>query len=47
LKKMGISPGPQMGKVLEVLHRAKLDGEVRTRADEKQLVLSLSLRPER
>jgi len=47
LKKMGISPGPQMGKVLEVLHGAKLDGEVRTRADEKQLVLSLSLRPER
>ena len=47
LKKLGISPGPQMGKVLEVLHRAKLDGEVRTRADEKQLVLSLSLRPER
>ena len=47
LKKLGISPGPQMGKILEVLHRAKLDGEVRTRADEKQLVLSLSLRPER
>jgi tRNA nucleotidyltransferase (CCA-adding enzyme) len=47
LKKLGISPGPQMGKVLEVLHRAKLDGEVRTRADEKQLALSLSLRPER
>jgi tRNA nucleotidyltransferase (CCA-adding enzyme) len=47
LKKLGISPGPQMGKVLELLHRAKLDGEVRTRADEKQLVLSLSLRPER
>jgi tRNA nucleotidyltransferase (CCA-adding enzyme) len=47
LKKLGISPGPQMGKVLQVLHRAKLDGEVRTRADEKRLVLSLSLRPER
>jgi len=47
LKKLGISPGPQMGKVLQVLHRAKLDGEVRTRADEKKLVLSLSLRPER
>jgi tRNA nucleotidyltransferase (CCA-adding enzyme) len=47
LKKLGISAGPKMGKVLQVLHRAKLDGEVRTRADEEQLVLSLSLRPER
>jgi tRNA nucleotidyltransferase (CCA-adding enzyme) len=47
LKKLGIPAGPAMGKVLEVLHRAKLDGEVRTRADEKKLVLSLSLRPER
>jgi tRNA nucleotidyltransferase (CCA-adding enzyme) len=43
LKKLGISPGPQMGKVLEVLHKAKLDGEVRTRADEKKLALSLKL----
>jgi hypothetical protein len=47
LKKLGISAGPDMGKLLGVLHRAKLDGEVRTRADEKKLVLSLSLRPER
>ena len=47
LKKLGISPGPQMGKVLQVLHRAKLDGGVRTRADERKLALSLSLRPER
>jgi tRNA nucleotidyltransferase (CCA-adding enzyme) len=47
LKKLGISAGPKMGKVLQLLHRAKLDGEVRTRADEEQLVLSLSLRPER
>jgi hypothetical protein len=34
--------GPQMGKVLQMLHKAKLDGEVRTRADEKKLALSLS-----
>jgi tRNA nucleotidyltransferase (CCA-adding enzyme) len=47
LKNLGISAGPDMGKILGVLHRAKLDGEVRTRADEKKLVLSLSLRPER
>jgi tRNA nucleotidyltransferase (CCA-adding enzyme) len=42
LKRLGISPGPEMGKVLQVLHKAKLDGEVRTRADEEKLALSLS-----
>jgi len=47
LKKLGISPGPQMGKILQALHRAKLDGEVRTRADEKKLALSLSDKLER
>jgi tRNA nucleotidyltransferase (CCA-adding enzyme) len=41
LKRLGISAGPEMGKVLQVLHKAKLDGEVRTRADEKKLALSL------
>jgi tRNA nucleotidyltransferase (CCA-adding enzyme) len=41
LKKLGISTGPEMGKVLQILHKAKLDGEVRTRADEKKLALSL------
>ena len=44
LKKLGIPPGPKMGKVLQELHKAKLDGEVRTRADEKKLALSLSLK---
>jgi tRNA nucleotidyltransferase (CCA-adding enzyme) len=43
LKKLGISAGPEMGKVLQVLHSAKLDGEVRTKADERKLVLSLPL----
>jgi tRNA nucleotidyltransferase (CCA-adding enzyme) len=47
LKKLGISAGPQMGKILEVLHKAKLDGEVRTKADEKKLALALSLKLER
>jgi tRNA nucleotidyltransferase (CCA-adding enzyme) len=47
LKKLGISPGPEMGKVLQILHKAKLDGEVRTRADEKKLALSLSMKLER
>jgi tRNA nucleotidyltransferase (CCA-adding enzyme) len=44
LKKLGISAGPEMGKILEVLHKAKLDGEVRTKADEKKLALSLARR---
>lgn len=47
LKRLGISPGPEMGKVLQILHKAKLDGEVRTKADEKKLALSLSLKLER
>jgi tRNA nucleotidyltransferase (CCA-adding enzyme) len=42
LKRLGISPGPEMGKVLQILHKAKLDGEVHTKADEKKLALSLS-----
>ena len=41
LKRLGVSAGPEMGKILEILHRAKLDGDIRTRADEKNLVLSL------
>jgi tRNA nucleotidyltransferase (CCA-adding enzyme) len=41
LKRLGISSGPEMGKVLQILHKAKLDGEVRTKADEKKLALSL------
>jgi tRNA nucleotidyltransferase (CCA-adding enzyme) len=42
LKELGISEGPEMGKVLQRLHKAKLDGEIRTRADEEKLALSLS-----
>jgi len=44
LKRLGISAGPEMGKVLQMLHKAKLDGEVRTRAEEKKLAQSLSLK---
>ena len=44
LKRLGISAGPEMGKVLQMLHKAKLDGEVSTRADEKKLAQSLSLK---
>ncbi|MEA1872146.1 MAG: hypothetical protein U9M91_01970 [Chloroflexota bacterium] len=42
LKRLGISAGPEMGKVLQILHKAKLDGEVRTKADERKLAISLS-----
>ena len=47
LKRLGISEGPEMGKILRILHRAKLDGEVRTRADEKKLARSLALKLKR
>jgi len=38
---LGISAGPELGRVLKELHRAKLDGEVKTRAEEERLALSL------
>ena len=41
LKRLGISAGPEMGKILRILHKAKLDGEVKTKADEGNLALSL------
>jgi tRNA nucleotidyltransferase (CCA-adding enzyme) len=44
LKRLGISAGPEMGRVLQILQKAKLDGEVRTKTDEKKLALSLSLK---
>ena len=41
LKRLGIAPGPEMGRILQALHRARLDGEVRTRSDEERLALEL------
>jgi tRNA nucleotidyltransferase (CCA-adding enzyme) len=41
LKRLGISAGPEMGRILQALHGARLDGEVRTKADETKLALSL------
>ncbi len=41
LKSLGIPAGPELGKVLQALRKAKLDGEVKTEADEKRLALSL------
>jgi tRNA nucleotidyltransferase (CCA-adding enzyme) len=47
LEKLGISPGPEMGRILRMLHKAKLDGDIHTRADEEKLVVSSSLKLER
>jgi tRNA nucleotidyltransferase (CCA-adding enzyme) len=47
LKQLGIPAGREMGKILELLHKAKLDGEVRTRAEEMKLARSLSSKLER
>jgi len=43
LKGLGISVGPKLGEILRALYRAKLDGEVNTKADEEKLALSLKL----
>jgi tRNA nucleotidyltransferase (CCA-adding enzyme) len=40
LKKMGIPAGPQVGEILSALHKARLNGEIRTRRDEERLVHS-------
>jgi len=40
LRRLGISAGPELGKILQALHKAKLDGEVNTKADEEKLALS-------
>jgi tRNA nucleotidyltransferase (CCA-adding enzyme) len=41
LKELGIPAGPEMGYILQALHEAKLDGQVRARANEEKLALSL------
>lgn len=38
LKKMGVPPGPRLGRMLEELREAKLDGKVSTREHEEALV---------
>jgi len=38
LKEMGISQGPQLGGILKLLLKAKLDGEVRTKREEENFV---------
>jgi len=41
LKKLGVKPGPRLGRMLETLREAKLDGQVITKEDEKALVRRL------
>ena len=41
LKKLGFSAGLELGEILQVLHKAKLDGEVKTVEEEKKLALSM------
>ena len=40
LQRMGIPPGPQLGKILDALHEARLNGEVKTREEEERLAHS-------
>ncbi len=40
LKRMGIAPGPRIGETLNALHKARLNGEVKTKRDEERLVHS-------
>ena len=43
LRELGVSTGPELGRILRALHRAKLDGEVNTKEDEGKLVPLLKL----
>jgi tRNA nucleotidyltransferase (CCA-adding enzyme) len=41
LKSLGIKPGPELGRILEALCDALLDGEVRTRAEQEAFVAQI------
>ncbi len=38
LKRMGITPGPRIKEILQLLHEARLDGKVKSKRDEEELV---------
>jgi tRNA nucleotidyltransferase (CCA-adding enzyme) len=42
LKRMGIPSGPKIGEILSALHKARLNGEIRTRHDEEEVAHSWS-----
>jgi tRNA nucleotidyltransferase (CCA-adding enzyme) len=43
LRNMDIHTGPAIGNILQIVHRAKLDGEVSSKSEELQLAQSLKL----
>jgi len=43
LQHLGIPAGPKLGEILKILHKARLDGEVKTKSEEEKLALSLHL----
>lgn len=44
LQRLGIPEGEELGRILRILHRAKLDGEVTTRDDEEKLARRMNKR---
>jgi tRNA nucleotidyltransferase (CCA-adding enzyme) len=44
LVRLGIGPGPEVGEMLRRLLEARLDGQLKTKEEEEQLVLSLKTR---
>ncbi|MBA7645557.1 A-adding tRNA nucleotidyltransferase [subsurface metagenome] len=38
LKRMGITPGPRIKEILNLLHKARLDGKVRSKRGEEEMV---------
>jgi tRNA nucleotidyltransferase (CCA-adding enzyme) len=42
LKAMGLKPGPQFKKILDRLHSARLNGEIKTESEERDLVTKLA-----
>ncbi|MBM4401318.1 MAG: hypothetical protein FJ045_05140, partial [Crenarchaeota archaeon] len=40
LKRLGVPVGPQVGEILKALHKARLNGEVKTSKEEENLVYS-------
>jgi len=38
LKRLGVTPGPRIREILETLRTARLDGKVRSRKEEEEMV---------
>lgn len=44
LKKLGVEEGKKIGEILELLRKKKIEGEIKTKEDEKDLVVQLVLK---